>query len=147
VLRPSPGNGLQALLRQRLHPHARTIQVEISSRMIEAGRHLQSWLGIPADRVEWIAGDVLENIPRGMGFVYLYRPVRPEGRGRLFYERLARTLEGSPDPVVVFSIADCLREFLPTTFEVFYTDGHLTCMRGPWPQETGSRPSSPKTEA
>ncbi|MEW6074080.1 MAG: class I SAM-dependent methyltransferase [Planctomycetota bacterium] len=123
------GNGLQGLLMQKLAPHARTVQIEISSRMVEAGRHLQAWLGIPPERVEWIAGDIFEASPAGMGFVYLYRPVRPYGPGRRFYARFAAELERSPGPVVIFSIADCLRGFLSSRFEVFYGDGHLTCFR------------------
>jgi hypothetical protein len=96
--------------------------------MVEAGRGLQEWLGIPDERVEWVTGDVMDASPAGMDFIYLYRPVRPEGRGRAFYERFAAGLETS-GPVVIFSIADCLRAFLPERFEVFYTDGHLTCYR------------------
>jgi hypothetical protein len=123
------GNGLQGLLMQKLDPHRKSVQIEISSRMVEAGRHLQGWLGIPEQRVEWIVGDVLDSTPAGMGFVYLYRPVRPEGEGRLFYERFAAELERSDEPVVIFSIADCLRDFLSARFELFYGDGHLTCFR------------------
>jgi hypothetical protein len=125
------GNGLQTLLMQRLYPHARTVQIEISSRMVEAGRELRGWLSIPDDRVEWIVGDVMDVTPEGMDFIYIYRPVRPEGPGRAFYARFAAAIERSPRPVVVFSIADCLRTFLPPAFEVFYSDGHLTCFRGP----------------
>ncbi|MBW2261225.1 MAG: hypothetical protein JRG91_04560 [Deltaproteobacteria bacterium] len=120
------GNGLQTLLMQKLHPHRRTIEIEISSRMVEAGRRLQDWLGIPEERVEWVTGDVMDASPAGMDFIYLYRPVRPEGVGRLFYERFASGLEVS-GPVVIFSIADCLGPFLPPRFEVLYSDGHLTC--------------------
>lgn len=122
------GNGLQTLLMQKLHPHRRTIQIEISSRMVEAGRHLQDWLGIAGERVEWRVGDVMDASPAGMDFIYLYRPVRPEGRGRHFYERFAAHLDAS-GPVVIFSIADCLGPFLPPRFEVFHSDGHLTCYR------------------
>jgi hypothetical protein len=125
------GNGLQLLLVQVLDPHARSIQVEISGGMIEAGRALQGWLGVPDERVTWIHGDVLEHTPEGADFVYLYRPVRPQGPGRAFYERLARALESSGRTVVVFSIADCLGTFLSPRFEIFYSDGHLTCFRGP----------------
>ncbi len=120
------GNGLQGLLMQVLDPHEKTIQIEISARMVEAGQALQGWLGIPDERVEWIVGDVLDASPRGMDFIYLYRPVRPVGVGRRFYERFAEELG---KPVVIFSVADCLREFLPEVFEVFYADGHLTCYR------------------
>jgi len=125
------GNGLQGLLIQKLHPHARTVQIEISSRMVDAGRALQAWLEIPADRVEWIVGDVLDHSPAGMDFVYLYRPVRPTGAGRAFYERFAAEAGCGVEGVTIFSIADCLRDFLPPAFEVFHSDGHLTCFRGP----------------
>lgn len=129
------GNGLQSLLMQRLDPHAKTIQIEISSRMVEAGRHLQAWLEIPEARVEWVVGDVLDHSPAGIDFIYLYRPVRPDGEGRRFYEHFAAELErvakeGVQRAPVIFSIADCLREFLSERFEVFYRDGHLTCFRG-----------------
>jgi len=65
------GNGLQGLLLQRLNPHRLTVQIEISSRMVEAGRALQDWLGIPGDRVQWVVGDVLDAAAEGMDFVYV----------------------------------------------------------------------------
>jgi hypothetical protein len=123
------GNGLQGLLFQKLYPHTRTIQVEISSRMVEIGRELQGWLKIPDDRVQWIVSDVREASVADVDFLYLYRPVRPEGPGRRFYQRLAADLDGSNRDVVIFSIADCLRDFLSDRFEAFYNDGHLTCFR------------------
>lgn len=123
------GNGLQGLLFQKLYPHARTIQVEISSNMVEIGRSLQSWLRVAEDRVEWVVGDVLEASVSEVSFLYLYRPVRPEGIGHAFYKRLARELAEPKRDVVVFSIADCLRFYLDDRFEAFYRDGHLTCMR------------------
>lgn len=125
------GNGLQGLLMQKMYPHSRCCQIEISSAMVEIGRRLQDWLEIPPSQVEWRADDVLETSLGGWGFVYLYRPVRPQGPGESFYRRLANTLEKEPTEVVVFSIADCLGDFLPRTFECFYTDGHLTCYRKP----------------
>ena len=124
------GNGLQGLLLQWLDQHEKTIQIEISSRMVEIGKRLQAWLGIDADRVEWVSGDVCEQPFDGIDFIYLYRPVRPTtARGRAFYERLAETLGRATREVVVFSIADCLREFVSPAVEVFYHDGHLTCFR------------------
>jgi len=125
------GNGLQGLLMQKMNPHAHSCQIEISSAMVDIGRRLQEWLEIPGDRVEWRKADVLETPLGGWDFVYLYRPVRPEGLGRVFYQRLADTLEQEPGEVVIFSIADCLGEFLPPNFDRFYTDGHLTCYRKP----------------
>ena len=92
--------------------------------MVESGRALQEWLSIPADRVEWVVGDVMDATPAGMDFVYLYRPVRPDGPGRAFYERFAAEVDRG---AVIFSIADCLSEFLPEEFAAFYSDGHLTC--------------------
>jgi len=120
------GNGLQGLLMQVLHPHRRTVQIEISSRMVEAGRRLQEWLGVPPERVDWIAGDVLDHSPRDMDLVYLYRPVRPVGAGDRFYRRFAAEL---PPRAVVFSVADCLRPYLGGEWEAFWSDGHLTCWR------------------
>lgn len=122
------GNGLQGLLFQVLDPHRKTIQIDISSRALAIGRRLQGWLGIPGERVEWIAADVMDVPPRGMDFVYLYRPVRPEGEGRRFYEQFAAQLTDAQG-VTIFSIADCLGPFLPPAFEEFYSDGHLTCYR------------------
>jgi hypothetical protein len=123
------GNGLQGLLMQVLYPHACTVQIEISSRMVQAGQVLQRWLGIEPDRVRWVVGDILDASPAGMDFVYLYRPVRPVGRGRNFYEHFGRELSRHRKPAVIFSIADCLGPFLPAGFDVFYGDGHLTCYR------------------
>ena len=123
------GNGLQGLLLQRLYPHRRTVQVEISSRMVEIGTRLQRWLEIPGDRVEWVVGDVMDASIDGVDFLYLYRPVRPDGPGRAFYERIAAELDASDRDVMIFSIADCLRDFLSDRYEVFYGDGHLTCFK------------------
>lgn len=123
------GNGLQGLLLQHLYPHARTVQIEIAGRMAEIGEGLREWLDIPLDRIDWRVADVLEMPASGYGFIYLYRPVRPEGRGRAFYERFAREVEAEDRPPVIFSIADCLRDFLSDRYEVFYRDGHLTCFR------------------
>ncbi len=132
------GNGLQALLMQKLYPHARCCQIEISSVMVEIGRRLQKWLGIPESRVEWRVADVLETTLGGWDFVYLYRPVRPVGPGAAFYRRLASALEKEPTEVIVFSIADCLGTFLPESFVRFYTDGHLTCYRKPAKAQSSS---------
>jgi methylase of polypeptide subunit release factors len=124
------GNGLQGLLFQYLYPHEKTVLIEISSRMVEIGKRLQAWLGIPNERVEWVTGDVCDQSLDGVDFIYLYRPVRPStDRGRAFYEDLAALLDRSQGEVVIFSIADCLKEFLSPRFDVFYDDGHLTCFR------------------
>jgi hypothetical protein len=123
------GNGLQGLLMQKLTPHAKTVQIEISSRMVESGKLLQAWLGIPEGRVEWVVENVSEVSPTGMDFIYLYRPVRPVGPGEEFYRSFAAQLGASQKSVVIFSIADCLRPYLPRDFEIFYSDGHLTCFR------------------
>ena len=122
------GNGLQGLLFQYLYPHQLTIQYEISSDMIGVGQGLQEWLGISEERVEWVVGDVCDQVFEDIDFYYLYRPVRPStDRGEAFYENLAEMLDWGERPVVIFSIADCLKQFLSRRFKVFYTDGHLTC--------------------
>lgn len=123
------GNGLQCLLMLALYPHALTVQVEISARMVEIGRGLQRWLGVAEEQVRWIVADVADVSVADVDLLYLYRPVRPEGPGRAFYEQLATQLSRSEREVVILSIADCLAEFLPPTFQMFYSDGHLTCFK------------------
>ena len=121
------GNGLQGLLLQKLYPHRRTVQIELSSKMVDIGRDLSRWLGIPDKKIQWHVGDVMEVSPQKMDFIYLYRPVRPEGEGRRFYEQLASHLDAATRAITIFSVADCLGSFLSKRFRVFYTDGHLTC--------------------
>ena len=121
------GNGLQGLLLQVLYPHRKTVQIEISARMSEIGEELRAWLGVPGESIDWIVADVLETRAIGYDFIYLYRPVRPEGPGRDFYRRFAGEVESEEKPPIIFSIADCLRDFLSDRYEAFYSDGHLTC--------------------
>jgi len=97
-----------------------------------AGNGLQGLLLqvlVPSDRVEWIVGNVIDVPATGYDFIYLYRPVRPEGPGRDFFTRFAHEVESEDRPPIIFSIADCLRDFLSDRYEVFYGDGHLTCFR------------------
>lgn len=124
------GNGLQGLLLQVLYPHRKTVQIEISTRATEIGRQICDWLRVPAERVEWVVDDVLNVTATGYDFIYLYRPVRPDGPGRAFYTRFASEVESEEQPPVIFSIADCLQDFLSEDrYEVFYGDGHLTCFK------------------
>jgi hypothetical protein len=123
------GNGLQGLLLQKLFSHCRTVQIEISTKMVEVGKALQWWLGIDDSRVEWIAGDVLDHVDQDADFIYLYRPVRPEGKGLRFYERLSARLNRIPKKVVIFSVADCLGPFLGERFKCIFGNGHLTCFQ------------------
>ncbi|MCP4900413.1 MAG: class I SAM-dependent methyltransferase [bacterium] len=140
------GNGLQCLLLQRLFPHRLSIQIEISSQMVEIGKRLQEWLRIPKERVEWRTADILDAEIPDADFVYLYRPVRPEGPGRSFYERLSSSLENTERHAVVFSIADCLRDFLSDRFERIYYDGQLSCFANrPNTQEKVTGPESEDT--
>ena len=146
------GNGLQGLLLQVLYPHARTVQIEISARMKDIGEGLREWLGVPGDRVEWAVDDVLDVPAVGYSFIYMYRPVRPDGPGREFYTRFAREVESETEPPVIFSIADCLRDFLSDRYEVFHGDGHLTCFRarpdpaGPVDAGNSLKPSRQRTQ-
>jgi hypothetical protein len=123
------GNGLQGLLLQRLYPHKKTVQIEISSSMIESGKELQKWLKIPEERIEWVCDNVMNQSAKNYDFIYIYRPLKPEGVGIQFYNKFAEDVLQSQRPVVIFSIADCLTSFLSDEFEVFYGDGHLTCFR------------------
>lgn len=120
------GNGLQGLLFQSLDPHRLTTLVELGGPMIEQGRRLQGLLGIPEERVEWVHASIMEVPPRRFDVIYLYRPVRPEGEGRAFYEMFAREVALVEHPLTIVSVADCLRGFLPSAFSVLHDDGQVT---------------------
>lgn len=121
------GNGLQGLLLQCLSPHRKTLQVELSSEMIRIGRLFQKALGISADRVEWIHDDIVNASIEAADVVYLYRPARTSPNGLELYRAIARKLASVPKPLMVFSIADCLGQFLDGRFSLVFTDGHFTC--------------------
>jgi len=121
------GNGLQGLLLQCISPHRKTLQVELSSEMIRIGRIFQGALGISADGVEWIHDDIINVSVEPADIVYLYRPARSSPIGHELYHAIARKLASVPKPLMVFSVADCLGQFLDEQFSFFFTDGHLTC--------------------
>ena len=121
------GNGLQGLLFQCLSPHRKTLQVELSFEMIRTGQLFQEVLGISADRVEWIHDDIVSASVEAADIVYLYRPARSSPNGRELYKAIARKLASIQKPLMVFSVADCLGQFLDERFSLFFTDGHLTC--------------------
>lgn len=126
------GNGFQGLLLQHLYPHRLTTQIELSGAMIDEGRALQEMMGIPAERVEWIHGSVETVSPRSFDFIYIYRPMKPgRSAGKKFYRWFAEELADVGHDVTIFSIADCLKDFLdPRRFTLFYDDGQLTCFSG-----------------
>jgi len=122
------GNGFQALLLQYLYPHRKTTLIELSGPMIDKGRSLREMMGIPEERVELIHGSVADVPPQDFDFIYIYRPLRPEGEeGRRFYEGFAGELSRVRHPVTIFSVADCLKDFLDDRFRITYDDGQLTC--------------------
>jgi len=122
------GNGLQGLLLQALYPHRQTTLIELSGPMVEKGRRLREMMSIAEKKVRWIHGSVTGVPPEEFDFIYIYRPLRPEGEeGRNFYEWFARRLDGVTRKVTIFSIADCLKDFLRPPFAAFYDDGQLTC--------------------
>jgi SAM-dependent methyltransferase len=120
------GNGLQGLLLQRLAPHRRTMQIELSSGMVEAGRVFQEALDIPEDRVEWFNSDIMEAPFERADFIYIYRPARPTAGGNALYRAVAERLASSKRPGVVMSVADCLGRFLEEGFPVFYEGDGIT---------------------
>ena len=123
------GNGLQGLLLQYLYPHRRTTLIELSGPMVKKGKALGAMMGLPDDRIEWVHGSVEAVSPRAFDFIYIYRPLRPEGAaGRSFYSWFAGELALVRHRVTIFSVADCLRDFLDSgRFTPFYDDGQLTC--------------------
>lgn len=121
------GNGLQGLLLQRIYPHRRTLQIELSAEMIRIGRIFQKALAISTDSIEWIHDDIVNVSIEDADFIYIYRPSRPLDSGNELYQAIAYKLAAINKPLVIFSVADCLAKFLDKSFSIFYTDGHLTC--------------------
>jgi hypothetical protein len=121
------GSGLQGLILQSLQPHRLTVQIELSSRMIEKGRRLQEMFGVPAGRVEWLQANILDVPPDRFDIVYMYRPCRPEGWGDAFYRRFAEGLGRAARRTLVFSVADSLRDYIQPPVRVLKDDGHLVC--------------------
>jgi hypothetical protein len=101
--------------------------------MVVQGRRLQPLLGIPEERVRWLHASIMEVPPREFDVIYLYRPVRPEGKGRDFYEMFSREVARAVNPVTIVSVADCLKDFLPATFRLLHDDGQVAIFsnRGP----------------
>lgn len=119
------GNGFQGLLLQHLYPHRLTTLIELGGPMIEQGRRLQSLLGIPPERVRWVHASVVDVPPSEFDVIYLYRPLRPQGAGRAFYETFSREVVRAGHPVAIVSVADCLKDFLPSAFRVLHDDGQV----------------------
>lgn len=118
------GNGLQGLLLQRLYPHRKTIQIEISKEMIRIGRLYQKALGIKDEKIEWINDDIMNAHYEEADLIYIYRPARPV-EGAALYRSIAERLTGLDKKIKIFSIADCLAPLLGKGFTTLYDDGHL----------------------
>ncbi len=121
------GNGLQGLLFQYLYPHRITLQIELSIEMVRIGRIFQQALAIPEEKVVWINDDIMNIGLDDIDFLYLYRPSKPIKEGKELYRTLSRKLCSRKKSLVIFSIADCLKDYLDSGYSSFYTDGHLTC--------------------
>lgn len=128
------GNGLQGLLLQKLRPHTRTVMIEISGSMIEAGKILKRGLGLDEDRVLWAHADLMEADLEGLtggapDLLYMYRPVKPAGEGRRFYERIAEWIDKWPGGSAIMSVADCMGPFLGPGIDKLYENEYLTVYR------------------
>lgn len=131
------GNGLQGLLMQHIAPHALTIQVELSGRMIEAGRAMQRALGVKDGRIRWVHGDLaVSYVEEDADLIYLYRPVKPHGCGNAIYAALAKRICRSRKVRHIISLADCLgRHLAGGPFGVAFSNEYLTVFerrQSPW---------------
>jgi len=131
VVELGAGNGLQGLLLQSLARHAQTVMVEISGSLIETGRVLQRAMGLKDESVRWHHADLLEaDLPALVGgppdLLYMYRPVKPAGRGRRLYERIAEWIQEWPGGQAIMSVADCMSPFLGPGVKKLYEDEYLS---------------------
>ena len=107
---------------QVLCPHRQTLLVEISENLVETGRRYQQALGISNERILWKNGDIADTDLREVDLVYLYRPVRPQGDGKLLYKIIAEKLAESSRFVIIVSMADCMGRFLDESFKNIYSN-------------------------
>ena len=87
----------------------------------------QAALEIPEEKIQWINDDILNIDLANIDFLYLYRPSKPIKSGITLYENLKIKLNNRSKPLTIFSIADCLKDYLNSDYKEFYNDGHLTC--------------------
>lgn len=120
------GNGLQGMLLQRIKPHKNTIQIELSSGLVNIGRLYQRALGITGDRITWKNESMEGASIDGADLVYLYRPVKPAGRGNAIFDLIAGRLNAMRYPVAVVSVMDCLGPRLDGGFMMHYKSEHVS---------------------
>ena len=122
------GNGLQGLLMQHIAPHALTIQVELSGRMIEAGREMERALGVKDGLIRWVHGDLAVTfVEEEADLIYLYRPVKPHGCGNTIYASLAKRICRCRKVRHIISVADCLgRHLAGGPFSSAFSNEYLT---------------------
>lgn len=123
------GNGLQGLLFQYLYPHKQTELIELSAEMIRIGKLFQQALQIPEQSINWVNDNILNVSLDHIDFLYLYRPSKPIKNGVKLYHNLQKKLNNREKSITIFSIADCLKDYLANSYKEFYNDGHLTCFR------------------
>ena len=125
ILDLGAGNGLQGLLLKRLSPHKLTVQAELSESLVLMGKRLQGALEM--DNIKWITDDIRNVDTKGIDMCYLYRPSKPGGHGNELNETIAQKLKAQGGPTVIISVADTLRKYLNTTFNIHYQNEDMTC--------------------
>ena len=128
------GNGLQGLLLRKLIPHKRTVLIEISGAMIEAGKLFQQVMEGEHSAIDWVHGDLMELdfkeiIPETPELLYMYRPVKPVGEGKRLYERISKWIDGWDSTGHIVSVADCLGPFLSDSVIKLYEGDFFTLYR------------------
>ncbi|MGM0418988.1 MAG: hypothetical protein ACQEQS_09715 [Thermodesulfobacteriota bacterium] len=120
------GNGLQGTLLKAVAPHRKTRQVELSKKYLETGKIFVEALGLDQSGFSFENNDIGAADISDADFIYMYRPARPMGEGKLFYENLAEKFLSIKKNFYLLSVADCFEPFIRSKYIKIYSNDFLS---------------------
>jgi 16S rRNA G1207 methylase RsmC len=120
------GNGLQGILLKMVAPHKKTRQIELSKKYLETGNIFVEALGLDKPGFSFENNDIGAVDVSDADFIYMYRPARPMGEGKLFYENLAEKFSRIKKNFYLLSVADCFEPFIKSKYIKIYSNDFLS---------------------